>query len=123
MPSWIDGARVLLDWTHNRFNMALVTRGNEELQLRKLSHIGAEKYFEYIEVVNDKSSATFLSIMKRFSCSPSSTWIVVIPFGTDINPGIEARANCIHYAYKHDHYHWLQEHGDTPRESISSHII
>jgi putative hydrolase of the HAD superfamily len=113
-PEPIDGARELLDWVHPRFDLALITRGEKSLQLKKLEHAGFKKYFRMIETVERKTSKTFQGVITSCGFSPGETWIIGDSIQTDINPGIEAGARCIWYAYRHKEYYWQQEHGHTP---------
>jgi len=113
-PKPIDGARELLEWVYPRFDLALITRGEKSLQLKKLEHAGFRKYFRMIETVERKTSKTFQDVIEHSGFGPIKTWIIGDSIQTDINPGIEAGARCIWYAYRHKTYYWQQEHGHTP---------
>jgi len=111
-PKPIAGAKELLDWSAERFDLALVTRGDDDLQRKKLKQAGMTHYFRRIEVVPSKSCETFAHVMKGSGHSPEDVWVIGDSIRTDINPGIEAGASCILYEYHHHSYHWRQEHGD-----------
>jgi putative hydrolase of the HAD superfamily len=113
-PKAIVGAAELLEWAFSRFDLALITRGRKDLQLKKVDHVGFRKYFRLIEVVEKKTSRTFETVIAHAGFSPSKSWVIGDSIQTDINPGIEAGARCIWYAYRHDSYYWQQEHGHTP---------
>lgn len=113
-PKPIDGAAELLEWVYPRFDLVLITRGEKSLQLKKLEHAGFRKYFSMIETVERKTSKTFQDIIEHSGFSPIKTWIIGDSIQTDINPGIEAGARCIWYAYRHKAYYWQQEYGHTP---------
>lgn len=110
-PMPIIGARELLDWVFPRFDLALISRGEESLQLKKLDHVGFRKYFRLIEIVQRKSAKTFQDLINNAGFKPSETWVIGDSIQTDINPGIEAGARCIWYNYQHKFYYWRQEHG------------
>lgn len=111
MPRVLDGAIELLDWASERFELAMVTRGDPTLQFRKLESTGLRRYFKFIEVVPLKNAAVFKAVMDRTRYRPAETWVIGDSIKTDINPGTEAQARCIRYVYRHDWYEWRQEHG------------
>ncbi|HZS19179.1 MAG TPA: HAD family hydrolase [Candidatus Udaeobacter sp.] len=113
-PKPIDGAKELLDWVFPRFNLALITRGEKPLQLKKLEYVGFKKYFGLIEIVERKTVDILKKAIVDAGANPSRTWLVGDSIQTDINPGIEAGVRCIWYAYHHKAYYWRQEHGHAP---------
>ena len=113
-PKPIDGARELLTWAFPRFDLALITRGEKSLQLKKLEHVGFREYFRLIKIVERKTAETFKNVIARSGFSPGKSWVIGDSIQTDINPGIEAGARCIWYTYRHKAYYWQQEHGHTP---------
>jgi len=114
LPKPIDGARELLQWSSSRFDLAVVTRGEESFQLRKLEQVGFRGYFNLIEVVKRKTPETFKGVITRTGFRPDGTWVIGDSIQTDINPGIAVGARCLWYAYKHRAYYWQQEHGHAP---------
>jgi putative hydrolase of the HAD superfamily len=113
MPKVLEGAVPLLDWASEHFELALVTRGDKTLQLGKLVAAGLSKYFNFIEIVPTKNAAVFKRVMDETGYPSQKAWVIGDSIKTDINPGTKAGATCIQYEYRHDSYHWRQEHGHT----------
>lgn len=109
-PNLIDGALQLLNWCFSRFALALVTRGDDSLQRRKIAALGIGHFFSFIDVVELKTAESFLQMERQCGYSPRDTWIVGDSFRADIIPALEIGSKCILYKYKHHAYHWRQEH-------------
>ena len=113
-PEPISGAKKLLDWCSKHFALALLTRGDETFQNRKLHHVGFFKYFDLVRVVSKKDAGAFKQVMEELAYPPEKTWIIGDSIRSDVNPGIEIGANCILYMYRHPVYSWVQEYGCLP---------
>lgn len=111
LPEPIEGARELLAWAADHFVLALVTRGEEQLQRRKIDRLGFTRYFQCVKVVEGKDCAALLDVLASTDFENSKTWVVGDSIRSDINPGIEAGLRCILYHYRHDQYQWTQEYG------------
>jgi putative hydrolase of the HAD superfamily len=114
MPNPIDGAKELLEWASTKFTLALLTRGIEELQLKKIKHTQFEKYFTTLSIVANKDHTTFKKVVNQLNFETENTWLIGDSIKSDINPGIQAGIKCIFYRYKHHTYTWTQEYGDKP---------
>jgi putative hydrolase of the HAD superfamily len=113
IPELIEGAKYLLDWASRYFKLALLTRGEDYLQKKKLCRTGLYRYFDldFIRVVSKKDANTFKQFLDCVGYHPDNTWIVGDSIKSDINPGIEIGAICVLYIYRHHSYYWSQEHG------------
>jgi len=111
LPALIEGADELLDWASNHFELALLTRGIDALQQRKIKAAAIEHYFHMTKVVDKKDAAAFREVMSNTGYSASNTWVIGDSVKSDINPGNEAGAKCILYEYSHPEYFWRQEYG------------
>jgi len=109
-PDPIDGAGELLRWAASRYYMALLTRGEDKLQYRKLEHAGFASFFQMVKVVPRKDAAAFRHVVETAGYDPQKTWVVGDSLLSDVNPANAIGANCILYAYHHSEYHWRQEH-------------
>lgn len=109
MPKVIDGANELLEWAAKYFKLALLTRGEENLQLKKLYSTGLVNYFDLIKVVSQKNTGIFRQFLEDTEYSPEDTWVIGDSIKSDINPGIEVGVSCILYVYNHHSYYWKQE--------------
>jgi putative hydrolase of the HAD superfamily len=109
IPKPIEGAKHLLDWAVQRYQLVLITRGEDSFQKLKLKKLGMQQYFSLVEVVQKKDAAVFEKLLQNVGFHPQNTWIIGDSIKSDINPGIQIKANCVLYSYKHPHYFWLQD--------------
>lgn len=114
LPQPIEGAQALLEWASAYFKLAILTRGENEFQRRKLHYSGLIKYFDLVRVVTTKDANKFESVIKESGSCSKDTWIIGDSIKSDINPGIEVEAKCILYVYTHHTYYWRQEYGFPP---------
>jgi len=49
----VPGARVVLDYLHHKYRMAIITNGFREVQVDKLSQSGLQKYFDKLFISED----------------------------------------------------------------------
>lgn len=111
LPQLISGSTELLEWAFQYFKLAILTRGDEQLQRRKLKHAGISKYFDLVRVVQIKDENSFCSILNEAGFHPEDAWIIGDSIKSDINPGIKIGASSILYLYTHHSYYWRQEYG------------
>jgi putative hydrolase of the HAD superfamily len=109
-PETIQGAKEILDWASNNYFLALLTRGENSFQKKKLHKNELYKYFDFIRVVPQKNSEVLEKFIKDLGFDCKKTWVIGDSLKSDINPGIAIGTNCILYEYKHPDYHWIQDH-------------
>lgn len=115
VPVLIPGALELLDWAKGKFKMALMTRGIDEIQNRKIQKYNLSQYFgEAIEIVDSKDETKFIKLIERFGVMNEQTVVIGDSIKAEINPALNIGAKAIHYKYAHHTYKWLQEHVDSP---------
>jgi putative hydrolase of the HAD superfamily len=115
IPRVIPGARRLLRWAKQQeYKISLLTRGEVRLQKKKIKENQLAEYFDDICIVGRKSKQEFRQAMRRAGSHPRDTWVIGDSIRSDINPGLQAGANCILYHYAHHSYYWRQEYGETP---------
>jgi putative hydrolase of the HAD superfamily len=115
IPSLIDGALdVLKILKAKQVELALLTRGSLEVQMRKIWHHKLDKYFKKIKVVAKKDDHEFSRIISEMHATRQNSWIIGDSIKSDINPALQINSNAIQVIYKHEHYNWLQEHDAVP---------
>ncbi len=114
VPEILNGAKELLEWAYGKFYLVVLTRGEENVQYRKLQESKLIKYFGDIYVVPCKNLQVFQSTLATTGFDPEKTWVIGDSIKSDINPGILAGTKCILYNYKHHSYSWIQEHDSKP---------
>ena len=121
-PVVIDGAHELLRWSNDRYRLAVLTRGQEAFQKRKLRVAGLEHYFQVVQVVNKKDGSALLALLTSMGLKPEDSWVIGDSIKSDILPAKEIGARSILYEYKHPYYIWQQEYDsnlwiDVPKVS------
>ena len=71
------------------FPLTLITKGDLNHQLSKVSRSGLKAYFRHIEVVSDKTSATYGSILERLSIPAERFLMIGNSLRSDILPVLE----------------------------------
>jgi putative hydrolase of the HAD superfamily len=118
-PTLIDGAIELLDGVRDEgMRVVLVTRGVDRVQRQKIASHNLRGHFDQIEVVVRDKAELFSRLIAETGAVPADCWVIGDSVRSDINPGIQAGANCILYLYTHHSYHWRQEYGVQPQGSF-----
>jgi putative hydrolase of the HAD superfamily len=92
MPS---SRRVLGCLQRSNYRLALLTKGDLEVQRMRVVKSGLSGYFERIEIVPTKSSETFLSLLHDLGEEPSRAWSVGNSYRSDIEPALRAGLSAI----------------------------
>ena len=111
IPKLIDGAIELLHWAADRYELALLTRGETSFQMTKIQQLNLQPYFKTIEVVPQKGPSEFLMLLAQRNLTPSDCWVIGDSIKSDINPAVTIGALPILFVYTHPTYHWRQEYG------------
>ena len=107
-------ARETLEALAGRFHIVLITKGDLFDQERKLAQSGLGELFDTVEIVSDKSAATYRRIFSRHGDGPERSMMVVNSLKSDVVPAIEAGGFGVHVP--HD-LTWALEHADVPVDS------
>jgi putative hydrolase of the HAD superfamily len=109
IPPLINGAKKVLNDLQEENHLILVTRGEKELQKRKIEYHGLSKYFSRIEIVPSKSVDLFSKISSRSSLKNENVWSVGDSPKWDIEPALDAGLNAILVEYTHPKYEWAHD--------------
>jgi putative hydrolase of the HAD superfamily len=100
-----------LDQLQEQYRLILITKGDLFDQERKLAASGLAEFFAAIEVVSDKTEATYRHIFERHTEGPDHTIMVGNSLKSDILPALAAGA---YAAYVPHDLTWFYEHADEP---------
>jgi putative hydrolase of the HAD superfamily len=90
-PPLISGARETLTFLRTKgVRLALLTKGDPELQARRIEHSGLRKFFDVIQIVPEKSPAVIRDIVAALGVDVDSAWMVGNSMRSDVLPAIEA---------------------------------
>src|SRR5882672_3143947 len=121
VPKLIPGAKALLYWIRRKgYANLLLTRGEHDLQIKKITANRIAHYFDVVKVVRSKTKKEFRDAIRAVGFRPSEAWVVGDSVKSDINPGLEIGCDCIRYLYRHKSYIWQQEHGES---AIGKHYV
>ena len=104
----IDGVPETLNYLSARkHHLILMTKGNITEQSGKVERSGLKDYFAAVEIVAEKDSDTYKSIVGKYRLVPDVTWMVGNSPKSDINPALSAGINAVFVP--HDQT-WVLEH-------------
>lgn len=92
-------------------SLMLITKGDLRDQEAKLSRSGLTDYFQYVEIVSDKTAQTYRSILERHAVPPDRFLMVGNSLRSDIQPVLELGA---HAAYVPQELTWVHESASLP---------
>lgn len=104
-------ARATLELLAGNFRLVLITKGDLFDQERKLAQSGLGDLFDAVEIVSEKTAATYQTIFKRHGDGAAHSMMVGNSLKSDIVPAIEAGSWA---AYIPHQLTWALEHGDVP---------
>ena len=104
-------ARETLERLAGSYRLVLVTKGDLFDQERKLAQSGLSRLFEAVEIVSDKSAATYERVFSRHGDGPGRSMMVGNSLKSDVVPAIEAGGWGIHVPHE---LTWVLEHVEPP---------
>ncbi len=107
----IDGAAEAIAALAPGYTLVLVTKGDLIDQERKLAQSGLGEMFDAVEIVSDKTPATYTSAFARHGTGPEAALMVGNSLKSDVIPALEAGAWGVHVP--HD-LTWSFERAEPP---------
>ncbi|MFW6136017.1 MAG: HAD family hydrolase [Chloroflexota bacterium] len=92
----LDGVEETLERLDGRYRLLLLTKGDREVQRRKLARSGLGRYFDEVHVVAEKDADVFRDLVARYDLRPDRTWMVGNSPRSDINPAVEAGIGAVY---------------------------
>ncbi len=93
------------------YRLVMITKGDLFDQERKLAASGLGDLFDAIEIVSDKTAATYERIFARHGDGPARAMMVGNSLKSDILPALEAGAWAVHVPHE---VTWALEHAEEP---------
>jgi putative hydrolase of the HAD superfamily len=90
-----------------RHELALLTKGDDAEQRRKLAASGLAAHFGSVHVVREKDLATYLALTAELRLDPATTWMIGNSPKSDIIPARQAGWNAVFIPHPHT---WELEH-------------
>jgi putative hydrolase of the HAD superfamily len=107
----LDGVADALDALAALGRLVLVTKGDLHHQEAKLAASGLGERFEGVEIVSDKSAATYRRIFGRYGVAPDEAVMAGNSMRSDVLPALEAGAWAAYVPFE---LAWSHELADAP---------
>ncbi|TPN80506.1 HAD family hydrolase [Mesorhizobium sp. CU2] len=104
-------ARATVEALAGAYRLVLITKGDLFDQERKLAQSGMGELFDAVEIVSDKSTATYARIFSRHGDGPRQSLMVGNSLKSDVVPAIEAGSWGVHVPHE---LTWAVEHAEAP---------
>ena len=99
-----------LEYLRSRHRLILVTKGALAEQSGKIERSGLKKYFAVTEIVAEKDSAVYHSLVEKYEVARDSTWMVGNSPKSDINPALAAGLHAVFVPHGDT---WILEHEEV----------
>lgn len=109
----LDGAREAVEALAGNHTLVLITKGDLLDQERKLAQSGLGDLFDAVEIVSDKTQATYRDAFSRHGAGPDRAMMVGNSLKSDVVPAIEAGAWGVYVPHE---LTWSYEHSEPPRQ-------
>jgi putative hydrolase of the HAD superfamily len=109
-----------LQYLADKHVLILVTKGNLQEQSGKVERSGVKKYFRSVEVVAEKDSAIYRSVLNKHGLPNDRTWMIGNSPKSDINPALRASINAVFIP--HDDT-WILEHEELEQPRSSNQLL
>ncbi len=111
------------------YNLMVITKGDLRDQESKLSRSHLGDYFQYVEIVSEKTQKTYESLLAKYGLEPQRFLMVGNSLKSDILPIVALGGHAVHIPYhitwahevvdshhiEHDGYYELEHLGQLPR--------
>lgn len=110
-PQLLEGVREAVEALSRDYPLMLLTKGDLKDQESKLARSGLEHCFSLVEVVSDKSVASYAALLARHGVEPERFLMVGNSMRSDILPVLALGGHAIYIPY---HLSWAHETVDEP---------
>ncbi|MFB3813129.1 MAG: HAD family hydrolase [Terriglobales bacterium] len=90
-----DGVPDTLDYLAGRHHLIMVTKGNVAEQSGKIERSGLKDYFSAVEIVAEKDTAAYRSVVGKYALIKDQTWMIGNSPVSDINPALAVGLNAV----------------------------
>ena len=88
-------------------SVAIMSNKMTEQQAAKVERSGLQGFFEFIEIVPEKDTETYSSLVKKHKIVKSLGWMIGNSPRSDINPAMKIGLNAVYVPHQHT---WQMEH-------------
>lgn len=105
------GVAEAIDKLSKTHKLLIVTKGDLFHQERKVAASGIADYFAGVEIVSDKSPATYRAVFARYGDGPEKSLMIGNSLKSDVIPAIEAGGWGVYVPHE---LTWIVEHASAP---------
>jgi len=106
----LHGIPETLEYLAGRHHLILMTKGALAEQSGKIQRSGLRDYFQAVEIVAEKDTAIYHSVVQKHQLTAETTWMIGNSPKSDINPSLAAGLNAVFVP--HDNT-WILEHEEV----------
>ncbi len=96
----MDGVESVLAGLKASYPLILITKGDQYEQERKVERSGLAPYFDGIEIVSEKSTEGYASLLSNYGCDAASFVMVGNSLRSDILPVIKVGGRAVYIPYE-----------------------
>lgn len=104
----------------DHYRLVLITKGDLFDQERKIAASDLDQYFDAVEVVSEKSPATYDTLFSRHGDGAESAMMIGNSLKSDVLPALDAGAYGVHIPY---HVTWALEEAEAPQNNPRFHAL
>ena len=109
-----------LEYLAAQHRLILVTKGAVAEQSGKIKRSGLREYFEAAEIVAEKNSGTYRTLLEKHELAGESTWMIGNSPKSDINPALAAGLNAVFIPHGDT---WVLEHEEVNAAPPAQHLL
>jgi putative hydrolase of the HAD superfamily len=116
----LSGVPETLAYLHQRHHLIVLTKGAVTEQRGKVERSGLKDYFAAIEIVPEKDTAVYSSLVAKYDLPDDRTWMVGNSPKSDINPALAAGINAVFVPHGNT---WVLEHATVDKPKPPSKLL
>jgi putative hydrolase of the HAD superfamily len=101
----VDGVETTLGSLSGSYKLMLITKGDQFEQERKISTSGISHYFDYLEVVGEKSEASYRKILGQYNLDPARFLMVGNSLRSDVLPVLKIGGQAVYIPNEQTWFH------------------
>lgn len=102
----LPGIEETIEKLKDEYQLMIITKGDLWDQETKIARSGLAEHFKHIEIVSEKNTSTYQTILDHYQISPSNFLMIGNSLKSDILPVCEIGGNAIHIPF---HDTWIHE--------------
>jgi putative hydrolase of the HAD superfamily len=107
----VDGVADVLEQVGSHHDLALLTKGDPDVQERRIADSGLRDCFRVVSVVDEKDAASFVRVLRALAAEASTAWSVGNSVRSDILPALTVGMRAVWV----DAHVWAHERPDEHR--------